>query len=230
MLASLLFTFTYATLAAKSRRAEMVRIPLLDALQSVPILGYLSVTVVFSRIVSGTWRFPLPCRVMIWNMMMSMSGGWFFVVASEAISVGTLHVSLPGVGSYVARAIEVRDLAAIGWAIVAMSAAIVLYDQLLFRPLVAWAERFRSEQTAAQTVSRSWVLDLLRRSRLIALIGAPVAGAWQRGRRARFAFRPHLNSADTGKTLRTAIGWGRYAELFSYDDQARTFALAPAAP
>ena len=243
MLASLLFTFTYATLAAKSRRAEMVLIPILDALQSVPILGYLSFTVVFfvslfpgrmlgpelaamfaiftsqawnmafsfyqslrtipndlndaSRSIrSSTWqRFwnlevPFAMPGLIWNMMMSMSGGWFFVVASEAISVGNLQIALPGVGSYVARAIEARDLAAVGWAIVAMSIAIVLYDQLIFRPLVAWADKFRSEQTAAQVVPRSWVLDLFRRSSLIGLICKPVATCWERTTRARLVLPP----------------------------------------
>jgi NitT/TauT family transport system permease protein len=71
---------------------------------------------------------------LIWNMMMSMSGGWFFVVASEAISVGNFQIALPGVGSYVARAIQEEDLVAVGWAILAMSIAIILYDQFLFRP------------------------------------------------------------------------------------------------
>jgi len=241
MLASLLFTFTYATLAAKSRRAEMVLIPLLDALQSVPILGYLSFTVVFfvslfpgrllgpelaaifaiftsqawnmafslyqslrtipidlndaSRSIRSSawqrfWNLEVPFAMpgLIWNMMMSMSGGWFFVVASEAISVGDVQIALPGVGSYVARAIEMRDLAAVGWAIVAMSIAIVLYDQLLFRPLVAWADKFRSEQTAAQMVPRSWALDLFRRSSLIGLIGKPLAAGWARATRARLVF------------------------------------------
>jgi NitT/TauT family transport system permease protein len=179
LLASLIFTFTYATLAAKSRRAEMVLIPLLDVLQSVPVLGYLSFTVVFfvslfpgnvlgpelaavfaiftnqawnmafsffqalrtipqdldeasrSFRFSGWqrfWRLDVPFAMpgLIWNTMMSMSGGWFFVVASEAISVGSLQISLPGIGSYVARAIQERDLQAVGWAIVAMTATILI--------------------------------------------------------------------------------------------------------
>jgi len=136
------------------------------------------------------WNLEVPFAMpgLIWNMMMSMSGGWFFVVASEAISVGDVQIALPGVGSYVARAIEMRDLAAVGWAIVAMSIAIVLYDQLLFRPLVAWADKFRSEQTAAQMVPRSWALDLFRRSSLIGLIGKPLAAGWARATRARLVF------------------------------------------
>ena len=241
--ASLLFTFTYATLAAKSRRAEMVLIPLLDVLQSVPILGYLSFTVVFflsltpgntfgaelaaifaiftsqawnmafsfyqalrtvprdldeaSRSLRlGAWqRFwtldvPFAMPGLIWNTMMSMSGGWFFVVASEAISVGDVRIALPGVGSYVAIAIERRDLAAVGYAIAAMTVAIVLYDQLLFRPMVAWADKFRFEQTASSAAPPSWLLDLLHRARLIQRAAAP-AGAWlHRAAHARLAWVP----------------------------------------
>jgi len=246
MLASLLFTFSYATLAAKSRRAEMVLVPILDALQSVPILGYLSFTVVFfvslfpgrllgpelaaifaiftsqawnmafsfyqslrtvptdlieaSRSIRSSawqrfWNLEVPFAMpgLIWNMMMSMSGGWFFVVASEAISVGDLQIALPGVGSYVASAIAARNLGAVAWAIVAMSVAILLYDQLLFRPLVAWADKFRSEQTAAQIVPRSWLLDLFRRSSLIDAIVGPFAAAWDRVSKARFALPPNAS-------------------------------------
>ncbi len=238
LIASLIFTFTYATLAAKSRRAEMVLIPLLDVLQSVPVLGYLSFTVVFfvslfpgntlgaefaaifaiftsqawnmafsffqalrtiphdldeasrSFRFSGWqrfWRLEVPFAMpgLIWNAMMSMSGGWFFVVASEAISVGDLHIALPGIGSYVARAIEGRDLTAVGWAIIAMTATIFIYDQLLFRPLVAWADKFRYEQTAAQVMPRSWVTDLFRRAMIARLIGEPIGTMMQSAGRAR---------------------------------------------
>jgi NitT/TauT family transport system permease protein len=223
MIASLVFTFTYATLAAKSRRAEVLLVPLLDILQSVPILGFISVTVVFflsltpGRIAGaefaaifaiftsqawnmafsfyqslrsvpdeldevargfrlGTWmRFwrlevPFAMPPLIWNMMMSMSGGWFFVVASEAISVGNTTLTLPGIGSYIALAIVQRNLVAIGWAIGAMFVVILLYDQLLFRPLIASADWFTLEQEAGLTPSRSWVLTMLRRSRILRLL------------------------------------------------------------
>ncbi|WP_028230287.1 ABC transporter permease [Paraburkholderia mimosarum] len=239
--ASFVFTFTYATLAARSRRAERILIPLLDVLQSVPILGYLSFTVVFfmslfpgnvlgaelasifaiftsqawnmafsfyqalrtvpsdldeasrSFRLSGWqrfWRLEVPFAMpgLIWNAMMSMSGGWFFVVASEAISVGNVQVALPGVGSWVALAIMRRDLAAVGWAILAMSLAIVLYDQLLFRPLVAWADRFRYGDVAAQASARSWLLDLLHRSPWIQSACQPVGTALTRA--ARLRLRP----------------------------------------
>lgn len=227
MVASLLFTLIYGTLAAKSKHAEFVLIPILDVLQSVPILGYISFTVVFflslfpgrvlgaefasifavftsqawnmafsfyqslrtiptdldeaSRAFRFTpwqrfWRLEAPFAVpgLVWNMMMSMSGGWFFVVASEAISVGNQQFALPGIGSYVALAIQQQNLGAIGWALGAMTIVIVLYDQLMFRPLVVWADHFRFEQAAAQTVPRSWFLDLLRRGRLLQMAVTPL--------------------------------------------------------
>lgn len=227
MAASLLFTFAYATLAAKSRRAGMVLIPVLDVLQSVPVLGYISFTVVFflslfpgsvlgaecaavfaiftsqawnmtfsvyqslrsvprdleeaatSFRFSGWQRFwrleaPFAMPGLVWNMMMSMSGGWFFVVASEAITVGDRTVTLPGIGSYLAEAIARKDLGAVGWAVLAMLAVILLYDQLLFRPLVAWADKFRVEQTGAQEAPGSWVLRLFQRTRFCRALLAPV--------------------------------------------------------
>jgi NitT/TauT family transport system permease protein len=225
---SIIFTFVYAALAAKSRRAEMVLIPLLDILQSVPILGFLTFTVVFflnlfpgqvfgaelacvfaiftsqawnmtfsmyqsmrnvpkdleeasqSFHLSGWqrfWRLDVPFAMpgLIWNTMMSMSGGWFFVVASEAITVGNTTVTLPGIGSYVALAIQKQNLPAIGYAILAMLFVIIAYDQLLFRPVVAWADKFRFEQTAAATAPTSWMLDLFRRTRALRALTYPFA-------------------------------------------------------
>jgi NitT/TauT family transport system permease protein len=225
--ASLVFTFTYATLAAKSRRAEMLLIPILDVLQSVPILGYVSFTVtlflaafpgsalgaecaaIFAIFTSQAWnmafsfyqalrtvprdldeaargfrlsgwqRFwrldvPFAMPGLVWNMMMSMSGGWFFVVAAEAIAVGDRTVDLPGIGSYVAVAIEHKDLEAIGWAMLTMLVVILIYDQLLFRPLVAWSEKFRADQAASGAVAESWLLRLLRRARLARAAVAPL--------------------------------------------------------
>ena len=101
----------------------------------------------------GAWRrfwtleAPFGTPALVWNMMISMSGGWFFVVQAEAITVGATTVRLPGVGSYVALAIERQDLHAIGWAVLTMLVVILIYDQLMFRPLVAWAERFRLDAT-----------------------------------------------------------------------------------
>jgi NitT/TauT family transport system permease protein len=102
--------------------------------------------------------------------MMSMSGGWFFVVASEAITVGNTGVHLPGIGSYLALAIEQRDLAAVAFAIGAMAVVILLYDQLVFRPIVAWSDKFRAEQTMSSERPRSWAYDVVRRTRLLRAI------------------------------------------------------------
>jgi NitT/TauT family transport system permease protein len=220
---SLVFTFTYATWAAKSARAGKLLIPILDILQSVPILGFISITVaffmslvpgrvlgaelaaIFAIFTSQAWnmafsfyqslrtvpaelteaadsfqlspwmRFwqlevPFGLPALIWNMMMSMSGGWFFVVAAESISVGHTSVTLPGIGSYIALAIADRNLPAIGWAIVTMLVVILLYDQLIFRPLVAWADRLRFEQDPSGRVPRSWALTVMQRSRLLSAI------------------------------------------------------------
>src|SRR5256886_11526722 len=124
------------------------------------------------------WRLEVPFAMppLIWNMMMSMSGGWFFVVASEAISVGNTTVTLPGVGSYVALAVQQRNLAAIGWAIAAMFVVILIYDQLLFRPLIAGADWFRLEQEAGLTPSHSWALTMMRRSRFLGVVARIFAG------------------------------------------------------
>jgi NitT/TauT family transport system permease protein len=215
--ASLVFTFVYATLAAKSRRAALVLIPLLDVLQSVPILGFLSFTVtfflglfpgsilgaefaaVFAIFTSQAWnmafsfyqslrgvprdlievarsfglsgwqRFwqletPFAMPGLIWNMMMSMSGGWFFVVASEAISVGDTTIKLPGIGSYLALAIEDKRIDAVFAAVVTMLAVILAYDQLLFRPLVAFGARFRVELSAGQIQEKSFVANVFART------------------------------------------------------------------
>ena len=238
LLASLLFTFTYATFAAKSRRARLILIPVLDILQSVPILGFLSFTVVFfMSLFPGSvlgvelaaifaiftsqawnmafsmyqslvtvpgdldeaarsfrltawqrfWRLEVPFAVpgLVWNTMMSMSGGWFFVVASEAISVGNTTWKLPGIGSYVALALEKRDIVAVGWAILAMLVVILAYDQLLFRPLVAWSAKFRFETTASAAAADPWLLALLRRTHLLR-----VAGEWLGGRLAAIGGAP----------------------------------------
>ena len=128
------------------------------------------------------WRLELPFAMpgLLWNMMMSMSGGWFFVVASEAISVSNQSIKLPGVGSYIAMAIEARDLGAIGWAIGCMLGAILLYDQLLFRPLVAWADKFRFEEGGSGAAPQSWLLTWLRRTRGTQALGAWLVGQLER--------------------------------------------------
>ncbi|HEY2417027.1 MAG TPA: ABC transporter permease subunit, partial [Steroidobacteraceae bacterium] len=110
---------------------------------------------------------------LIWNMMMSMSGGWFFVTISEAISVGKTNIALPGIGSWIAVAIAQKNLPAIFEAIFAMLVVILIYDQLLFRPLIAWADRFRIDNEQSEDQPQSWVLTMLRRSELVDVMTAP---------------------------------------------------------
>ncbi|KAF2410557.1 NitT/TauT family transport system permease protein [Pseudomonas antarctica] len=241
MVAALIFTLLYGTLAAKSRRAEKLLVPVLDILQSVPVLGYISFTVTFflllfpGRVLGAEfaaifaiftsqawnmsfsfyqslrmlphdlvevstnlrlcgwqkfWKLDVPFAMpgLVWNMMMSMSGGWFFVVASEAITVGDKTITLPGVGSYLALAIAQKDLHAVGYVILAMIAVILIYDQFLFRPLVAWADKFRMETTASQGAApQSWVLNLIQRTRVVQRILRPITRAISRIGNKRFS-------------------------------------------
>jgi len=223
LVASLVFSLAYAAVAAKSRQAEKIMIPVLDILQSVPILGFLSITVtgfialfpgrllgvecaaIFAIFTSQAWnmtfsvyqslrtvpaelieaarmyhlspwqrywRLEVPHAIpsLAWNMMMSVSGGWFFVVASEAITVAGQTIMLPGVGSYIATAIGQSDLAAIGYAVLVMFVVIVLYDQLLFRPLLAWSSKFQADPSADQETVRPWFLIVLQRAQLFDLV------------------------------------------------------------
>ncbi|MDF2867185.1 MAG: transporter permease subunit [Gammaproteobacteria bacterium] len=224
MLFSLLFTFVMGTWAAKSKAAERIIIPSIDVLQSVPVLGFLSITIagfmalfrgsllgpecaaIFAVFVSQVWnmtlgfyqtlrtvphelheaadmfhlsawqRFwrlevPFSMPGLLWNMMMSMSASWFFVVASEAISVANHEIMLPGIGSYIALAISHADVKAVGYAIFAMLCVILLYDQLLFRPLMVWAEKFKAETMASEEEPSSWLVNLLQRTEALRQVG-----------------------------------------------------------
>lgn len=119
------------------------------------------------------WKVEVPFSMssLLWNMMMSMSASWFFVVLSEAIAVSHQDIRLPGVGSYIAVAIEQHDLRAVGYAILTMVIVIFLYDQILFRPLIAWSEKFKMEQTPEEQESQSWLVDWLRGSQLMKRVG-----------------------------------------------------------
>jgi NitT/TauT family transport system permease protein len=224
LIVSLVFSLAYAAAAAKSRRAEKLLLPVLDVLQSVPILGFLSITVtgfvalfpgsllgyecaaIFAIFTSQAWNMtfslyqsfsgvphdlreaarmyhlspwqsfwqlevPFALPQLVWNMMMSVSGGWFFVVASEAISVANNTVLLPGIGSYIALAIDHRDLQAVFYAIAAMLVLILIYDQLLFRPLLAWAQRFKIEEVGEDEIEAPWFLVMVQRARIFSLLG-----------------------------------------------------------
>jgi NitT/TauT family transport system permease protein len=118
---------------------------------------------------------PFAAPGLIWNTMMSMSGGWFFVVASEAITVGDTTVTLPGIGSWIALAIARQDLVAVAEAVGVMALVILAYDQFMFRPIIAWADKFKFEQTAAQERPQSWVYDLVRRTKVLRRLTAPLA-------------------------------------------------------
>jgi NitT/TauT family transport system permease protein len=122
------------------------------------------------------WRLEVPHAIpsLVWNMMMSVSGGWFFVVASEAITVAGQTIMLPGIGSYIATAINQRDLAAIGYAVLVMFVVILLYDQLLFRPLLAWSRKFQADPLADEDNVRPWFFIVLQRARLFDLVQAGV--------------------------------------------------------
>lgn len=115
------------------------------------------------------WKVEVPFSMsgLLWNMMMSMSASWFFVVLSEAIAVSHQDIRLPGVGSYIALAIEQKNLQAVVYAIITMVVVIFLYDQILFRPLIAWSEKFKMEQSADQEEYQSWLIDWIRGSRIM---------------------------------------------------------------
>src|SRR5208337_5336249 len=115
----------------------------------------------------GTLEVPSSMHSLIWNSMMSFGGGWFFVAQSEAISVMNKNIKLPGLGSYMQAAVDAGDTRAAVYAIIAMIITIVTIDQLLWRPLVAWAEKFKLEQTEGKDNPTSWVLDLLQRSYIL---------------------------------------------------------------
>jgi len=221
---SLIFTFTIGTWAAKSPQAERLIIPMIDILQSVPVLGFLTITVVgFIALFQGSmlgpecaaifaiftaqvwnmtlsfyqslrtvpkdlheaadifqlsawqrfWRVEVPFAMpgLLWNTMLSMSASWVFLVASEAITVANQNITLPGVGSYIALAITDKSMPAIINVIITMFIVIALYDQLLFRPLVAWAEKFKAEDAASEIVPESWLLNLFQRARFFRFIG-----------------------------------------------------------
>jgi len=222
---SLAFTLVYAFWAAKDSRAEKLLIPILDILQSIPVLGFMpglvlalvaifphsnmglelaAVLMIFTgqawnmtfslyhslksvpedlqeaaTVYGFSWwerlkwvELPYGTTGLVWNSMMSMAGGWFFLMITEAFKLGDQDFRLPGLGSYMSVAVEKGNVPAMLWAIAAMVAMIVFLDQVLWRPVVVWAQRFRVEDTAQGEQPRSWLLRLLRRSRLVRVMEA----------------------------------------------------------
>lgn len=225
--AALIFTFIYGRIAAYNQTAERVMIPALDILQSVPVLGFLSATVlafmalfpgsllglecasIFAIFTSQVWnmtfsfynslktiprdldeaakinrlsawnRFsklevPYSMIGLVWNSMMSFGGGWFFLAASESISVLNQHVYLPGIGSYMTLAAEQGNARAILYAILTMVILILAVDQLFWRPIIAWSQKFKNEQTEGSNAPSSWVFDVLKRARFVHFINQTV--------------------------------------------------------
>jgi len=150
----------------------------------------------------------LPSAVigLVWNSMMSMAGGWFFLTVNEAFVLGGRDFRLPGVGSYMAVAIERGDAAAMAWAVVAMTTMIVAVDQLLWRPLVVWSQKFRVEETGTAAPPESWVVGLVRRSRLLRRLGRSVRRAREAARvRAAAAGARAAGPAAPARALRAAV-------------------------
>jgi NitT/TauT family transport system permease protein len=218
-LLSLLVALLYGRAAAEHRQAEQVLLPLLDVLQSIPILSFLPVVLLsFSAVLpprvaaelaaivliftsqawnlifawyqslktipselreasaifrfNGWWRFrtmelPFAAISLIWNSMMSWAGGWFFLMAAEIFTVGERDFRLPGLGAYLQEAASRGDITAIAWGLGTLVSVIVILDQLLWRPLLAWASRFKLEMVAGAEAPSSWFYSVLGHSRLI---------------------------------------------------------------
>ena len=220
---SLAFTLVYGYVAAYNPRAERFMIPLLDVLQSIPVLSFLpgvmlamvalfpgrqlgveagAILLIFTGQVwnmafsfyaslksipkemreaakvyqfSSWQRFiemelPFAAIGLVWNSMMSVAGGWFFLMACEMFVLGSRDFRLPGLGSYLQTAASAGDTRSILWGVGTMIAVIVLLDQFIWRPVIAWAEKFKVEQVESSDAPRSWVLDLIRHSRSLAQI------------------------------------------------------------
>ncbi len=214
---SLIFTLVYGYIAAYNPKAERFMIPLLDVLQSIPVLSFLpgvmlamvalfpgrqlgveagAILLIFTgqvwnmafsfyaslksipkemREAAGIYRFswwqrfvemelPFAAIGLVWNSMMSVAGGWFFLMACEMFVLGSRDFRLPGLGSYLQTAASAGDTRSILWGVATMVAVIVLLDQFVWRPVIAWAEKFKVEQVESTDAPRSWVLDLFRHS------------------------------------------------------------------
>ena len=219
---SLAFTLAYGYLAAHNAKAERLLIPLLDTLQSIPVLSFLpgvmvamaalfptrqlglelgSILLIFTgqvwnmtfsvyssmksvpremheaaEVYRLNWwqsltqlELPYAAIGLVWNSMMSVAGGWFFLMACEMFVLGNRDLRLPGLGSYLQTAASAGNTRAILWGLVVLVTVIVLTDQLVWRPIIAWAEKFKFEQVEATEIPRSPVLELLRRSKLLSL-------------------------------------------------------------
>jgi NitT/TauT family transport system permease protein len=263
---SLIFTLLYGYWAAKDAVAERVLVPLLDILQSIPVLSFLpglvlaldglfpttniglelaAILMIFTgqawnmtfsfyhslrsvppdlQEVSTVYRFtwwqrlkwlelPFAAMGLVWNSMMSMAGGWFFLMINEAFRLGKEDYRLPGIGAYMSVAVDEGRYGAMVAAIVAMIAMIVLLDQLLWRPVVVWAQKFRMEEGGHLEAQSSWFLDWLRHSRLMRWLSVIVQ---RRRRRQQSAPAPASAAPDPPQTAATASPWGTRISLAAF--------------
>ncbi len=220
---SLLFAVAYGYIAAYNKKAERIMLPLLDILQSIPVLSFLpgvmlamvalfphrqigvelgSILLIFTGQVwniafsfyasiksipkelyeaSTIYRFnwwqrfvqlelPFSAIGLVWNSMMSVAGGWFFLMACEMFVLGNRDFRLPGLGSYLQTAASAGDTPAILWGLGTMIGLIVVIDQLVWRPVLAWADKFKFEQVESGTAPTSPILDLIQRSNAVSFI------------------------------------------------------------
>jgi NitT/TauT family transport system permease protein len=252
---SLVFTLVYGYVAAYNPRAERFMIPLLDVLQSIPVLSFLpgvmlamvalfpsrqlgvelgAILLIFTgqvwnmafsfyaslksipremheaaHIYRFSWwqRFielelPFAAIGLVWNSMMSVAGGWFFLMACEMFVLGTRDFRLPGLGSYLQTAASAGDTTSILWGVGTMIAVIVLLDQFVWRPVIAWAEKFKVEQVESTDVPQSWVLGLLHHSRGLAFLRKKALRPLRESLTARFA-RQHQAPAAAERAVKT---------------------------
>jgi len=248
---SLVFTLVYAYTAYRSQLASLVLIPLLDILQSIPVLSFLpgvvlaliaifpgqrigvelaSVLLIFTGMTWNMtfsfyqslcsipqelievsrvyrlnswqrfWSLELPSGVigLVWNSVMSVAGGWFFLIAIESFTLGDKNFHLPGLGSYLATAANKGDYGAIAWGLLVLIGVIVLIDFFVWRPLIAWTEKFKFETVEAQNTPQSVVLDFLRRSPTVRILTnrvcKPLSQSLDQG--IRQTFPPHTYSIN----------------------------------
>ena len=253
---SLIFTLAYGYVAAYNPKAERFMIPLLDILQSIPVLSFLpgvmlamvsmfprhqlgielgAILLIFTGQVwnmtfsfysslksiptemqeaARVYRFsawqrftqielPYAALGLIWNSMMSVAGGWFFLMACEMFVLGSRDFRLPGLGSYLQTAASAGDTRAILWGLVAMVGIIVLLDQLVWRPVIAWAQKFKVEQVESAEAPRSPVLMLLRRSNALRLFNQRITRPLGERTALHFARRsPRFSGSSAGAKVR----------------------------
>ncbi len=255
-LISLVFTLVYGYWAAKDKLAARVLIPLLDILQSIPVLAFLpglvlalgaafprnniglelaAILMIFTgqawnmtfsfyhsvrsvpsdqQEAATLYRFnwwqrlkwvelPFSTMGLVWNSMMSMAGGWFFLMIDESYRLGNQDFRLPGIGSYMQVAVDKGRVDAMVWAMLAMLLMIVGLDQILWRPVVVWAQKFRVEETCEQVSMTSWLLEWLRRSRLLAAASKVFAQV----PRVRLPKLPHVHRPERSQEATNVAKW-----------------------